>query len=175
MDMVVFTTWLMEKSKVPQKENIEEEKGATRATVKSMKRNKKSGKKKSNKKIHHTRRKHIALTRSKDKTETGIKLHKNHGSPYHLTYHKAKEVTEKANKKNSVVIHRPPIIYHPPPEIYHRPDIVVHRAPIVLYRAPIIYHQPPVVVHRPSHCLPSATNRFPPATTYGPPTSLALA
>lgn len=138
------------KSKVPQKENIEEEKGATRATVKTTKRDGKSEKEKSNKKIHHTRRKHIALTRSKDKTETGIKLHKNHGSPYRVTYHKAKEVTEKANKKNSVVIHRPPIIYHPPPEIYHRPDIVVHRAPIVLYRAPIVYHQPPVVVHRPA-------------------------
>ena len=137
------------KSRVPQKESMQEEKGDTRATVKSMKRDK-SRTEKRNKKTRHTRRKHIALTRSKDKTETGIKLHKNHDSPYHVTYHKAKEVTEKANKKNSVVIHRPPIIYHPPPEIYHRPDIVVHRAPIVLYRAPIVYHQPPVVVHRPA-------------------------
>ena len=133
------------KSKVPQKEHIEEEKGDTRGTVKGKKGHRKS---KTEKTEHNTRRKHIALTRSKDKTETGTKLHKNHRSP--VKYHKAKEVTEKANKKNSVVIHRPPIIYHPPPEIYHRPDIVVHRAPIVLYRAPIIYHQPPVVVHRPA-------------------------
>ena len=140
------------KSKVPQKENIVEEKGNQRAIVKSTKMDRKSRTGKSSKKARHTRRKHIALTRSKDKTETGIKLHKNHDHPlkHNITYHKAKEVTEKANKKNSVVIHRPPIIYHPPPEIYHRPDIVVHRAPIVLYRAPIIYHQPPVVVHRPA-------------------------
>ncbi|XP_078359399.1 uncharacterized protein LOC144643886 [Oculina patagonica] len=134
------------KSKVPQKENIEEEKGDARATVKSAKKDKKLRTDKSDKRARHAKKKHIALTRSRDKTETAIKLHKSHD----ITYHKAKEVTEKAHKKNSVVIHRPPIIYHPPPEIYHRPDIVVHRAPIVLYRAPIIYHQPPVVVHRPA-------------------------
>ena len=133
------------KSKVPAKEKTEEEKGDTRATVKGKRGHKKS---KPGRKGHRIRRKHIPLTRSKDKTETGTKLHKSHRFP--VKYHKAKEVTEKANKKNSVVIHRPPIIYHPPPEIYHRPDIVVHRAPIVLYRAPIIYHQPPVVVHRPA-------------------------
>ena len=131
-----------QKSKVPQKENSVEERGTIRAIVKSKKGHKKIRTKKSS----HAGRKHAALTRSKDKTETGIKLDKNHK----ILYHKAKETTEKANKKNSVVIHRPPIIYHPPPEIYHRPDIVVHRAPIVLYRAPIVYHQPPVVVHRPA-------------------------
>ena len=129
-----------DKSKVPQKQHIKDEKGETRTTVKKRK------KSKTEKTSHHVERKHATLTKSKDKTETGTKLHKNHK----IFYHKAKETTEKANKKNSVVIHRPPIIYHPPPEIYHRPDIVVHRAPIVLYRAPIVYHQPPVVVHRPA-------------------------
>ncbi|PFX26305.1 hypothetical protein AWC38_SpisGene9031 [Stylophora pistillata] len=133
------------KSKVPAKEKTEEEKGETRATVKGKRGHRKS---KSKKTGAPSGRKHIPLTRSKDKTETGTKLHKSHG--LQVKYHEAKEVTEKANKKNSVVIHRPPIIYHPPPEIYHRPDIVVHRAPIMLYRAPIIYHQPPVVVHRPA-------------------------
>ena len=64
--------------------------------------------------------------------------------------HPSKETSEKAGKKNSVMIDRPPIIYHPPPEVYHRPVIVVHRAPIMLHRAPIVYHQPPVVVHRPA-------------------------
>ena len=124
------------KSKVPKQKNYKEEEGETRNNVKSKKVTK----------SHQARPKHKILTRSKDKTETGTKLHKNNN----IIYHKAKEVTEKANKKNSVVIHRPPIIYHPPPEVYHRPDIVVHRAPIVLYRAPIVYHQPPVVVHRPA-------------------------
>ena len=128
------------KSKVPQKEHFHEEKGDTRTTVNESKTSK------TQRRSHHKHRKHSTLTRSKDKTETGTKLHHN----YKFLYHKAEEVTEKAHKKNSVVIHRPPIIYHPPPEIYHRPDIVVHRAPIVLYRAPIIYHQPPVVVHRPA-------------------------
>ena len=126
------------KSKVPQTEYSHEEKANTRTTVNKSKKTHKRG--------HHTKRKHSQLTKSKDKTETGTKLHHN----YKFQYHKAKDVTEKAHKKNSVVIHRPPIIYHPPPEIYHRPDIVVHRAPIVLYRAPIVYHQPPVVVHRPA-------------------------
>lgn len=126
------------KSKVPQTAYLHEEKGNTRTTVNKSKKTHKRG--------HHTKRKHSQLTKSKDKTETGTKLHHN----YKFHYHKAKDVTEKAHKKNSVVIHRPPIIYHPPPEVYHRPDIVVHRAPIVLYRAPIVYHQPPVVVHRPA-------------------------
>ncbi|XP_074612394.1 uncharacterized protein LOC141866752 [Acropora palmata] len=126
------------KSKVPQTEYSHEEKANTRTTVNKSKKTHKRGR--------HTKRKHSQLTKSKDKTETGTKLHHN----YKFQYHKAKDVTEKAHKKNSVVIHRPPIIYHPPPEIYHRPDIVVHRAPIVLYRAPIVYHQPPVVVHRPA-------------------------
>ena len=58
--------------------------------------------------------------------------------------------TEKASKKNAVLVKRPPIIYHPPPEVYHRPDIVVHRAPIVIHRAPLVYHQAPVIVHRPA-------------------------
>ena len=129
-----------DKSKVPLKQHIKDEKGETRTTVKKRK------KSKTQKTSHHAESKYTNLTKSKDKTETGTKLHKN----LKILYHKAKETTEKANKKNSVVIHRPPIIYHPPPEIYHRPDIVVHRAPIVLYRAPIVYHQPPVVVHRPA-------------------------
>ena len=67
-----------------------------------------------------------------------------------IMYHKQTEGAEKASKKNSVVIRRPPIIFHPPPEVYHRPNIVVHRPPIVMFRAPIVYHQPPVVVHRPA-------------------------
>ena len=58
--------------------------------------------------------------------------------------------TEKASKRNAVLVKRPPIIYHPPPEVYHRPDIVVHRAPIVIHRAPLVYHQAPVIVHRPA-------------------------
>ncbi|XP_032237783.2 uncharacterized protein LOC116618347 isoform X2 [Nematostella vectensis] len=83
------------------------------------------------------------LRKSEDKTESGAKKDT-------ISSDAQAQHTEKGSKKNSVVIHRPPIIYHPPPEIYHRPDIIVHRAPIVLYRAPIIYHQPPVVVHRPA-------------------------
>ena len=76
---------------------------------------------------------------------------------------KTKDVTT-GQKKNVVIMRRPPLIYHPPPEIYHKPDIILHRPDIVIHRpsvvfhqpsvvihrAPVIYHQPPVVFHQPS-------------------------
>lgn len=56
---------------------------------------------------------------------------------------------KKADRKNAIVVHRPPVIYHPPPEIYHRPRVVVHRPDVLIHRPPIVVHQSPVVLHRP--------------------------
>lgn len=108
-----------------------------------------------------TKRKH--RTRRSAETEPKKKTTKK-------TLHPEKVKQQKGNRKNSIVIHRPPIIYHPPPEIYHRPDIVVHRAPIMLHRPSIIYHQPPVVVHRPAiiYHQPSIVFHQPPPVVHQP-------
>ena len=133
------------KSKVPRKSKLAQETPVTRETIKKSNHHyKKSYKDEGDKdRDRNAKQEHRTLKLSKAKSENEIKIHQ-------YVFHKEKEQTEKGNKKNAVIIHRPPIIYHPPPEVYHRPNIVVHRAPIVLYRAPIIYHQPPVVVHRPA-------------------------
>ena len=75
-----------------------------------------------------------------------------------------KSKTRKGERKNLVVVHRPPMIYHPPPEIYDRPDVIVHRPDIVVHRPSVVYHQPSVVVHR-----PSIIYRQPPIVFHQPP------
>ena len=72
---------------------------------------------------------------------------------------------KKPDRKNSIVVHRPPIVYHPPPEIYHRPSVIVHRPDVLIHRPPVVYHQPPVVLHRPSvvyHQTPIVFHQPPP-------------
>lgn len=105
-----------------------------------MKRDGKLEKEKSNKKIYYIRWKYIVFIRSKDKIEIGIKLYKNYGLFYCVIYYKVKEVIEKVNKENFVVIYRFLIIYYLLFEIYYWLDIVVYCVLIVFYCVFIVYY-----------------------------------
>lgn len=123
------------KFKVFVKEKIEEEKGDIRVIVKGKRGCKKL---KLGRKGYCIRWKYIFFKRSKDKIEIGMKFYKSYS--FLVKYYKVKEVIEKVNKKNFVVIYRLFIIYYLLLEIYYRFDIVVYCVFIVFYCVLIIYY-----------------------------------